>query len=964
MHDLHARVEAVPPMSSTRSNEFAVGTIDRVIRFGPFCLRPAQQLLLDSDSPVRIGARALDLLIALVERAGELVTKDDLTARVWPGLSVDEGNLRTQIALLRRALRDGEAGARYLISVPGRGYRFVAPVSTSETQEPGKQPTSPVKSAPGRLTRLIGRADAVNDIAGRLSRRRFVTVTGPGGIGKTSVALAVAEQVATSYDDGVCVVDCAPLLDTQLVAGKLASTLGLTIAAPDPTEGLVAFLRSRRMLILFDSCERVVEAAAVLAESVLRGATGVDILATSREPLRAEGEGVYRLPPLEIPPASGELTASDVLSYPAVQLFVERAASSIDRFELRDADAPVAVDICRKLDGMPLAIELAAGRVDVFGMRGVAARLDDRVRLLTHGRRTALLRHRTLAATLDWSYDALSGPEQTVLRRLAIFASDFTLDAAQAVATDAAGALTDIADVITGLVSKSLLNADLGTETGLYRLLDTTREYTRNKLVDNEEFDLTARRHADYIRLLLEGWTAGAQLVGAAHIDDIRVALDWAFSSSGDVEIGVALTAASLPLWTRLSLNEECRRGVERALLEGRKSNIRNDHREMQLLAALGAALIYTLGPGPEVDAAWADALKIAEKLDDADYQIRILWGMWSSHFNSGQFRTALTIGERFHDAAVNSGDGVAELVGERLLGVSRFYLGDHINARRHIESMLQRYVRPRDQSHIVRFQFDQRVVARTVLSRLLWAQGFPDQAMEEVEGAVEEATTISHAMSLALTLAQAACPVALLCGDFDAAERFIALLIRHSAEHALDIWHTWGRCFVATLLIERGRTEGGLAALRKALDGLPQGAFYMRYTGFQGTLAEALGKVGAVSAGLSTIDEALARSDRDGERLYVAECLRIKGELLRLRNHPKSTREAEEHFERSLDWSRRQQTLSWELRSSVSLARLRQEQGRIDEARDTLALVCSRFEEGFQTTDMRAARTLLEQWS
>lgn len=955
-------------MSSTGSKEFAVATIDRVIRFGPFCLRPAQQLLLDSDAPVRIGARALDLLIALVERAGELVTKDDLTARVWPGLSVDEGNLRTQMALLRRALRDGEGGARYLITVPGRGYRFVAPVSTSETQDSGGQQTPPVKPAPGlpgRLTRLIGRADAVSDIAGRLSRRRFVTVTGPGGIGKTSVALAVAEQVATSYEDGICVVDCAPLLDTQLVAGRLASTLGLTIAAADPTEGLVAFLRNRRMLILLDSCERIVEAAAVLAEAVLRGAAGVDILATSREPLRAEGEGVYRLPPLEIPPASGELSASDVLSYPAVQLFVERATSSTDQFELRDADTLVAVEICRKLDGMPLAIELAAGRVDVFGMRGVAARLDDRVRLLTHGRRTALPRHRTLAATLDWSYDALPGPEQMVLRRLAIFAGNFTLDAAEAVAGDAAGAVTDFADIVTSLASKSLLNADLGTDTGLYRLLDTTREYTRKKLVESEEFDLTARRHADYVRLLLEGGSsARAQFVGAAQIDDIRVALDWAFSPAGDIETGVALTAASLPLWTRLSLNEECRRGVERALLEGSKSNIRNDHREMQLLAALGAALIYTLGPGPEVDAAWAGALKIAEKLDDADYQIRILWGMWSSHFNSGQFRTALTIGERFRDAAVNSGDTVAELVGERLLGVSRFYLGDHINARRHIESVLQRYVRPRDQSHIVRFQFDQRVVARTVFARLLWAQGFADQAMQEVEGAVAEATAIGHAMSLALTLAQAACPVALLCGDFDAAERFIGLLIRHSADHALDIWHSWGRCFAATLLIERDRTEEGLAALRKALDGLPQGAFYMRYTGFQGTLAEAFGKVGAVSDGLSTIDEALARSDRDNERLYVAECLRIKGELLRLRNRPRSTREAEEHFERSLDWSRRQQTLSWELRTSISLARLHQAQGRIGEAREALASVCSRFEEGFQTADLRAARTLLEQWS
>jgi len=957
------------------SDATAVGTINRVIRFGPFCLRPAQQLLLDSDTPVRIGARALDLLTALVERAGELVTKDDLTARVWPGLAVDEGNLRTQMALLRRALRDGEAGARYLITVPGRGYRFVAPVSTSETPESARQQTRPIKPAPGlpdRLTRLIGRADAVADVAGRLSRRRFVTITGPGGIGKTSVAFAVAEQVSTTYEDGICVVDCAPLLDAQLVAGKLASTLGLAIAAVDPTEGLVAFLWSRRMLILLDSCERVVEAAAVLAEAVLRGAAGVDILATSREPLRAEGEGVYRLPPLEIPPVSGELSASDVLSYPAVQLFVERATSSAGRFELHDADASIIAEICRGLDGIPLAIELAAGRVDVFGTRGVAARLNDRVRLLTHGRRTALLRHRTLAATLDWSYDALPEPEQIVLRRLAIFAGSFTLEAAQAVAMDAADGSTEIADLVTSLVSKSLLNADPRTETSLYRLLDTTREYARDKLTESGEFDKTAQRHADYVRVLLERgsvnaarpFIAEAELVGATHVDDIRIALDWAFSSAGDTETGVAVTAASLPLWTQLSLNGECRRYVERALLEGGQSNIRNDHREMQLLAALGAALIYTLGPCQEADAAWAGALKIAEELDDADYQIRVLWGMWSSHFNGGQFRPALKIGERFRDAAVNSGDTVAALVGERLLGVSRFYLGDHTDARCHIESVLQRYVRPRDQSHIIRFQFDQRVVARTVLARLLWAQGFPDQAMQEVDGALEEATSVGHAMSLALTLAQAACPVALLCGNYTAAEQFIAQLVRHSAEHALDIWHTWGRCFAATLLIERGRTEEGLAALRKALDGLPQGAFYMRYTGFQGTLAEALGKAGAVSDGLSTIDEALARSDRDEERWYVAECLRIKGELLRLRATPRWTREAEEQFERSLDWSRRQQTLSWELRTSLSLARLHQGQGRIGDARDALALVYGRFEEGFQTADLRAARTLLEQWS
>ncbi len=529
----------------------AVAPFDREIRFGPFCLRPATHLLIEADTPVHIGVRALDLLIVLVERAGEVVTKDELFARVWPGLTVEEGNLRTQVALVRKALRDGQAGARYLMTVPGRGYRFVAPFSTTETPEPIKPrapPTESVSGLPTRLTRLIGRADAVGDIVARLNRHRFVTIIGPGGIGKTSVALAVAEQATTSYDDGICVVDCAPLLGTSLVARKLASTLGLEIAVDDPTRGLAAFLRGKRMLIVLDCCERVVEAAAVLAENLLKGAAGVSILATSREPLRAEGEIVHRLPPLEIPPVSIDLSAKDALTYPAVQLFVERVSSSVGRFELSDTDAPVVADICRSLDGIALAIELAAGRVDVFGLLGVAARLEDRVRLLTHGRRTALPRHQTLAATLDWSYDALSEAEQAALRRLSVFAGSFTLDAAQAVAADDLVVSSDIVEVVASLVSKSLLNADVTTAIGHYRLLDTTRAYALKKLTECDEFDQTARRHAKHIQYLLERAGADAatpsSLAAAARlsaesklVDEARAVVDWAFSAAGDTRI-------------------------------------------------------------------------------------------------------------------------------------------------------------------------------------------------------------------------------------------------------------------------------------------------------------------------------------------------------------------------------------------------------------------------------------------
>ena len=299
-------------------------------------------------------------------------------------------------------------------------------------------------------------------------------------------------------------------MGTSLVARKLASTLGLEIAVDDPTRGLVAYLRGKRMLIVLDCCDRVVEDAAILAENLLKGAAGVGILATSREPLRAEGEIVYRLPPLEIPPALIALTADDALTYPAVQLFVERVSSSVDRFELTDSDAPVVADICRRLDGIALAIELAAGRVDVFGLLGVAARLEDRVSLLTRGRRTALPRHQTLAATLDWSYDALSEAEQAALRRLSVFAGGFTLSAAEAVATDDLVVSSDIVEVVASLVSKSLLNADVTTATGHYRLLDTTRAYALKKLTECGEFDRTARRHARHIQYLLERASADA----------------------------------------------------------------------------------------------------------------------------------------------------------------------------------------------------------------------------------------------------------------------------------------------------------------------------------------------------------------------------------------------------------------------------------------------------------------------
>jgi DNA-binding winged helix-turn-helix (wHTH) protein len=408
------------------------------ISFGPFRLLAARRLLLEGDKPVRLGSRAFDILAALVERAGEVVGKEELIARAWPETFVEDSNLKIQISALRRALGDGQNGHRYVVTVPGRGYNFVAPVSLETPSLAPLPPTIAPAAAhnlPLAVTRMIGRAEAVAAIVSRLSRQRLVTIIGPGGIGKTTLALAVAERILASYEHGVWLVDLAPLEDPGLVPSAVATVLGLGVRTEDPLVGLVAGLRDKRMLLLLDTCEHVIGAVASLAAALLGGAPGIKILATSREPLGVAGEREYRLGPLGSPPRSSRPTAAEASVFPAVQLFVERVAAIVEDFVLTDAKAPLVAEICRRLDGLPLAIEFAAPRVAVLGVEGLAARLDDSLRMLgARRRRTAMPRHRTMRAVTDWSYGLLSANEQPFFRALGIFTGGFTVAAAAAVA--------------------------------------------------------------------------------------------------------------------------------------------------------------------------------------------------------------------------------------------------------------------------------------------------------------------------------------------------------------------------------------------------------------------------------------------------------------------------------------------------------------------------------------------------
>ena len=476
---------------------------ERAICFGSFRLLLGQRLLLEGNKPLRLGSRALDILIALVERPGDLVSKEELIARVWPNTFVEPANLTVHIAALRRALGDGRRGNRYIVNVPGRGYCFVAPVNMSEKLRPSSLELLVVEHAhnlPATNTRLIGRENVVAGLSARFSRDRFLTIVGPGGIGKTSVALAVAEELLANYKHGIWLIDLALVGNPVLVPTALASALGLEVRAENFLPRLIANLWDKQMLLVLDNCEHVIAAAAALAAEVLRGAPGVHVLATSREPFRVEGEWVYRLPPLQSPPVATGISAEEALRFPAVQLFVERTAAALGDYVLSDADAPIVADICLKLDGIPLALEFAAARVNCFGIGGLAARLEDRLSLLINGRRTALPRQQTMRATLDWSYGLLTNAQQMILRRLSIFPGEFTLRAAGAVIPDDTYSSSEIIDQVTELIAKSLVAAEMGDVEPRLRLLETTRVYALAKLVESGEHNAVARRNAEYFK--------------------------------------------------------------------------------------------------------------------------------------------------------------------------------------------------------------------------------------------------------------------------------------------------------------------------------------------------------------------------------------------------------------------------------------------------------------------------------
>lgn len=936
------------------------------ITFGQFRLSLAERLLERSGSRIQLTARALDVLIALIERAGEVVSKKELMARVWSDVTVDEGSLRFQILELRKALGEGQAGARYIITVSGKGYCFVSPVSRSSSAKmppPADQSVERPYRLPARLQRMVGRDDVIQRISTQLATDRLISIVGPGGIGKTTVAVSVGRLLVPEFDGAACFFDLGPLSDHRLVPNAVASGFGLQVQTNDPISVVVAFLRDKRMLLIFDNCEHVIQTAAVLAERICQEAAEVHILVTSRESLRVEGEHVFHLPPLESPPSDSRLSAAEVLVFPAARLFVERIVASGRPYQLSDAEAPIVGEICRRLDGVALAIELAASQVHALGVQQTAALLDNRLSLLWEGRRTAVDRHQTLGATLDWSHDLLSESERLVLRRLSVFVGIFTLEAACTVASSSNLGADEVITVVASLVAKSLVSAITNCTGMRYRLLETTRGYALAKLVECGGKSETSRRHAEFYLSFLQRINVSSSTVPdfeglatyAVHLDNIRAALAWCFSESGDSKLGVGLSAAAAWLFLRMSLLGECRHWAAQAI-DALDDTTRGTASEVELQAALGLSLMFTESNSERAHTAFKRGLELAEELGDLPNQLRLIGGLHHFNYRTGNFRGAMDMARRGEIVAEAIGDPIGAAAAHSLLGISHYLLEDIVAARSHLASALVEAVSARISPLYLGLDYRNR--AGIFLARTLWLLGYPDQAKLVARRTVEEAATFDHSLNLCISLLWAVC-VYLWAGDWAAAQEGTDKLIACARERSVLPYDAAGTGLKGYLLIKRGEAEVGVRLLRTAIEALQGHRYELLTTIFGAALAEGLLKLGSASQALKKIDEALDFAERNEDLLHVPELLRIRGEILA--SEPGADQKAAEAcFVRSLAISRGSSALSWELRAAVSLAAHWARHGSIDEARALLAPVAARFSEGFETADFIAARRLL----
>jgi predicted ATPase/DNA-binding winged helix-turn-helix (wHTH) protein len=923
----------------------SAGPVERVmgrmsgLRFGNFELDIPRRRLSASGNALHLGGKAFDILAVLVSRSGEIIGKQDLIDAVWPDTTVEDGALRVHISSLRKLLAD-VGGDRYIENVPGRGYVFVVPVDAGERREqdswqqariPELAATIAKSNIPRLATRLIGREEFVEATAQALTHNRIVTISGTGGIGKTSVALAVGDFLGQSRR--VLFLDLASLNQSDQVMPSLGSLLGITTYSTNVDEGVLAVLGDQDLLLIFDNCEHLIDAVASAVERIVTSTPSISVLATSREPLRVARENIRQLPSLTIPPEGAPST--EVLLYSAPQLFHERVAQSS---ELEDLDQPdsllMIASIVRQLDGIPLAIELAASRAATLGLPHLAASLDNPLAVLRKGRRTAPPRQQTLRATLDWSYDSLTEQEKRLLQDIAVFAGPFTASAAQALRSSRSNP-DEFHEDFDGLFLKSFLSVVGGD--GTYRLLETTRRYALEKLTETGR--LTAQRitHALYCEQRVasgtEDWKVLSTRDWLQHystlVNDVRSAVRWSMSAPEHWDYAVGLIAKSHVLWVQLGLMSEQAELIDWAIESLPRTIHAEGEVEMQLRIARGGVLYHTKAFVADDTAAdeFVRAGEIAQTLGDIPRYIQALTGATSIWTSNGHY--SRTIAKGLQVRADLSDLPAATF--SRMLDNAYFFRGDLFEATKEAEGSLENakgYVRTTQNTGV---GYEQKIIASTVLGFTEFLQGRTSEAFARIDKLVAEAKALDYAISTLLLLMTGAGPMSYLAGDKDRAIEYVNTVTGVVKAHNLHRWEHWVRIY-SKILIDKASEEDITAEL----------------AGARGARLEYSATMAGPLASLEVLERALS-----GEVGWCRpELLRLKGERL-LTTSPGVSLAA---FLEAIALARAMGATFWELRCAISAFKLDPETYR-----PALSSALAKVDASLATYDVDEAKALLK---
>ncbi|MNU51056.1 putative HTH-type transcriptional regulator [compost metagenome] len=919
--------------------------------FGPFCLYPGRRVLQKSGVEVSLGSRAFDILTALVESDGKVLTNQQLMALAWPGLVVEDTNVRVQVANIRRALECDQDSTRYIASVARRGYCFVSAVERIESLDRPRpvisgnnldsailQPlrvataTRVLPNLPAPLMSAVGREECVSELSQVVLDKRLVSVVGAAGAGKTTLAVLVAHELLAVFDDAVYFVDLSTLEQGEMAAEALAAAIGYSPSGTELFPGLLDVLSTQKALIIFDNCEHLIAGVSVLCQQIVDGTTSVSFLNTSREALRINAESVYLLRPLVSPPDSKHLSAREALLWPAIQLFMERAREGGARNALSDDDAPTVAALCRQLDGNPHAIGLVASRVATYGVKGIADMLAHQFTLHWQGRRDVCLRQQTVETMIDWSHNLLGEQDRKVLYRLSVFWGRFPLDAAVAVAMDAEIEAHQVAEAVSNLVDKSLVAIAPVAEELHFILFETTRAYAASRFARLENRNDYARLHAlfyaDELRQHKANVMPGvvSERLRPLEMGNVRAAIEWAFSEGGDLSLAVEISCMAAPLLLELGLLRECKRCCERAL-KMLPENLRATKTELELLDS--TAITYYSGGDYDgaMTAVVERGLELSVQMGDVRSMFHFLAGLHLAMMANGRFKESLSVSERYASIATTQGGGTEAILARWMEGSSLHFLGRQMEADESYAASFELFAR-HEVHPLHYFETKEQVVAKLGKARVKWIRGMPVQALELATSAIAESRRNPDSFYLCATLCF---PILLSNGLLDRAAELIQEMENVAQDYKVAVRKQVIFFLNGLLMLQQGRYQVAVVYLQQCLALLPPPKMSVVRTDALQALAQAQLKCGEGMDALASIKEAIDLAEATGGNFNLPDLLRTKAEVM-MSLPSVDKKNVDDLLLRALACAKQQSALTWELRVTHVISQASVEEKVMDE--------------------------------